>query len=223
MNRSYLYRGEYLHGAKGDVQIKMAACCFVRQENISTESLLDGINPKVEGQKYPETSLQLMQFEREIYMTDLGRVQREEKGKPFFSYLPVEFSVSNCKGIWMCTMSDRPCGLDVQDDRESVKDYKKLANRFYKPGEVKYVEDHGREGFFQIWNRREALGKYTGQGFFGNMPELVEDDSLVEKMEYAGKTVSFFELPLQVPYGRRLYCVLCIEDEEPGPVCSIEF
>ena len=46
------------------------------------------------------------------------------------------------------------------------------------------MAQHGIEGFFDIWVRREAYGKYTGEGFFGNMPKFVSPDkSLIEYVE----------------------------------------
>ena len=220
MNITYLYQGDVVHGVKGDYRIRQAICNFVREENISTESLF---NNKVTIMSEPEISLQLMQFEKELYFGNLGEIERAERGKPFLKNLPIEFSVTNCGDIWACTISDKKCGLDIQDDRKTKKDYLQLAERFYSSKELEYVKETGREGFFQIWVRKETFGKYTGQGFFGEMPEMAKDGCLLNKTEYGDKILNFKPLYPAVNSDKKIYALLCTEDSEAGEISDIEF
>lgn len=103
-------------------------------------------------------------------------IVRTEKGKPFFVHLPVDFSLSHSDMMWMCLFSDKPCGLDVERvDRH--RDWAAIARRCYTPDEQHYVELWGEEGFYEIWVRKEAFGKCTGDGIFGKMPSMVDEQA----------------------------------------------
>lgn len=102
------------------------------------------------------------------------KICRSEEGKPFFENLNIHFSVSHSGNLWACLMGPFNCGLDVQYIKPC--NFTKIAGRFFSQNECKYVESKGLDGFFEIWVRREAFGKYTGEGFFGNMAEFVMPD-----------------------------------------------
>lgn len=94
---------------------------------------------------------------------DASCVLRTGYGKPFFSGLPVEVSVSHTGSLFAVLITGRengPVGLDVQAVRSA--DYGGLAGRFFTPQEQQYVEENGEDGFFCIWTRKEALTKYLG-------------------------------------------------------------
>lgn len=138
-------------------------------------------------------------------------IERDENGKPYFVNLPIEFSISHTEGMWMCIMSDKPCGIDVQVHKKI--DAEKIAERFYKPNEVEFVRVFQEAGFFQIWTRREAYGKMTGNGLWGDTPELVDDNiSLVNKIE------DYYLVDLDM--GDGMSCALCVADKK---VDSITF
>ena len=158
----------------------------------------------------------------ELRETDLG-LQRTEKGKPFIVFAgsgePVpclHVSVSHSGGLWACVVSDRPCGLDLQELRPVAED--RLARRFFFPAEGAYVKNAGLRGFYEIWTRREALAKYTGLGFFGmsgDRPMLVDDTGQpAERVMWDGRTVVFEEIP--APEG--FMAVWCHEEEYEGEV-----
>lgn len=92
-----------------------------------------------------------------------GRILRTERGKPYFQEVPVEFSVSHTGGLWVCLMDAQPVGVDVQEIRSCRRE--KIAERYYTTDEREYVQSRGEPGFFQIWARKEAYAKYTGDGF----------------------------------------------------------
>lgn len=43
-------------------------------------------------------------------------ITRDEKGKPYFTDMNLEFSLSHTGQLWMCMFSGRPCGLDIQEN-----------------------------------------------------------------------------------------------------------
>lgn len=99
------------------------------------------------------------------------KVCRSETGKPFFDSLNIHFSISHSDEIWACVIGPFDCGLDVQYIKPC--NFKKIAGRFFSENEKNYVCEHGLVGFFEIWTRREAYGKFTGEGFFCEMPDFV--------------------------------------------------
>ncbi len=115
---------------------------------------------------------------------------------PTCSGLPrLDVSVTHSGDIWMCLVSDGRCGVDFQYMRS--QNILNIVGRFYTEGEREYIEgggtgqftgsfirtEEGRDGrFFDIWVRREALGKYEGHGFFGNYPDSAPGGILTESL-----------------------------------------
>ncbi len=163
---------------------------------------------------------QVQKFLPELAEADLN-IQRTEKGKPFIvcadsgkAVSGVHVSVSHSGGYWACVVSDRVCGLDLQEMRPAAAE--RLAERFFTLQEGRYVKEAGLPGFYELWTRREALAKYTGLGFFGmsgERPELVDSEGKpAEHVIWAGKTVVFHKL--QTPEG--FMAVWCHEEEKEG-------
>ena len=99
-------------------------------------------------------------------------ILRTEKGKPYFSDIPVQFSVSHTGDIWACIMAagSEPVGLDIQTIRDYS--YAKIADRYYTESEHEYLREKGQDGFFEIWTRKEAYAKYTGKGIGSYLAEF---------------------------------------------------
>lgn len=96
-----------------------------------------------------------------------NEILRTPKGKPYFKEVPVEFSVSHTGSLWVCAMDTETVGVDVQAFRKCRQ--AKIAKRFYTPDEQEYAAAMGEAGFFQIWTRKEAYVKYTGEGLTKEM------------------------------------------------------
>ena len=163
---------------------------------------------------------QVRMMRPELSETGLG-MQRTEKGKPFIVFAgsgqPVprlHVSVSHSGAYWACAVSDRPCGLDLQEVRPAAAE--RLAERFFSDRESAYIKEAGLMGFYELWTRREALAKYTGLGFFGmsgDRPELVDSAGTpAERVIWDGRTVMFEEIP--APEG--FMAVWCHEEEKEG-------
>lgn len=136
------------------------------------------------------------------------QIVREEKGKPYFKGRPLEFSLTHSGLLWMCMVGEKPCGLDLQQIKSCR--YEELAARFFLPSERHYVELWGEEGFFDIWVRKEACCKCTGQGFFSEMPPVTDEDAnLCEKITMGGAEYFLTEISI----SPEIKCAACTAEK----------
>ena len=198
MCKLYLYEGGAPHGKNAYQLIEMAAAMYMAEASFDV----------LEGRDSSATDEPTEFLHKEFLHEDRSfEIAVTEKGKPYFVNLPLEFSVTNSGKLWMCAISENPCGLDLQVAKEGIP-YEKLAKRFYKPIEYQYVKKFGEAAFFKVWTRREAYGKMIGEGFWGDIPALVNDDlTLVDK-------VGEYNLS-EIEVGDGVYCSLCTSDDEP--------
>lgn len=121
-------------------------------------------------------------------------IKRTSGGKPYLD-LPREegkrslpgISITHSGDIWMCLFSDSDCGIDFQYVRSGSKE--KIADRFFTEGEKEYIENGG--DFFDVWCRREALGKYTCGGWFGSYPDSCPGGGLKDNVTIDGTQLHF--------------------------------
>ena len=96
---------------------------------------------------------------------DLSALRRERTpdGKPFFSDCPVQFSLSHCRGMVCCGLSDSPLGVDVESPRPFSR---RLVERVCTQEELAWLEaqpDRER-GFLVLWTLKESVMKLSGKG-----------------------------------------------------------
>ena len=144
----------------------------------------------------------------------VNRWSEAERGKPYFADLPVHFNVSHSGMLWVCMVGDAPCGIDIQVGQEmNVRKYDNIIRRYYPPNEQDFCEKYGTEGFFRIWAHREALGKYTGEGFYGKMPDFVGSDGRLNievTLPGTGEKVYVKDEPI----GPDIYLAYCTAGED---------
>ncbi len=127
-----------------------------------------------------------------------------EKDKPYFEGSHIHFSISHSKGLLAVLVGQGPCGVDLQLVTDA--DFEKIAKRHFKESEVKYVDAWGEYGFFTLWTMREAFGKFTGQGFYGDHPDYVsKDGKLLEIGNFQGKPFRMTSIDM----GEDLFCACC--------------
>ncbi len=97
-------------------------------------------------------------------------ILRTERGKPYFKEVPVEFSVSHTGRLWVCLIDRDPVGVDIQYMRKCRRE--PIAGRYFTPDEQEYATAMGEAGFFQIWTRKEAYVKFTGEGINEKMKDV---------------------------------------------------
>lgn len=146
------------------------------------------------------------------------------KGKPYFTDININFSISHTsnredielkphtniskKTIWGCAFSDCEIGLDLQFVRQ-VK-YGEIAEKYFSELENEFIRKYGINGFFQVWTRREAIGKAVAEGFFINDSDFKgsvgENFELLQEIEYQGKNLELFTHR----FAENLWCSCCI-------------
>ena len=135
-----------------------------------------------------ETSIYFINNERRVSGGDLLRncwenyrpgspmppIEKTEKGKPYFRDSDLFLSISHSGAYWACAFSPREIGLDIQVMKNDPA-FGRIGDRFFSAKESDYYKENQaepearREAFYKIWTKREALGKYLGEGFYFDM------------------------------------------------------
>lgn len=102
--------------------------------------------------------------ETEFGLTDRFPFLYGEKGKPFFTQIPLYFSISHSRCAVGAAVSKSETGLDITDDR-SVRN--ELASRICSSRELNaFNRSKDKRRFLrQLWCKKESLVKRTGEGF----------------------------------------------------------
>lgn len=135
------------------------------------------------------------------------------KGKPFFKNSNTHFSISHSEGLWACLIGPSCCGLDVQYIKPC--NYNKIAGRFFSEKEALYISENGLTAFYKIWTRREAYAKYSGEGFFGVMPDLIDDQGELKDTLECGDHIVRFE---ETDIAEGFRATLCVDAEFDGNI-----
>ena len=129
-------------------------------------------------------------------------------GRPFFDapHAPF-FNLSHSGELAAAAFGDAQVGIDIQvhDNRLSLQ---KLAARWFSEEEQQTLaRAHATEDvFFELWTKKEALGKYLGIG----LSPLVKKDTL----SLAAKHGVFFETT-KLDYGGKRYTLTVCSAERP--------
>lgn len=104
-------------------------------------------------------------------------------GKPYFSNIPLYFSLSHSGNQILCACSEQEIGADLQ--KVTGIDGKKIAGHYFSKTEKDYLsgisdETMAKEEFFRLWTRKEAYGKLMGDGVLKvvNVSLLEDPESL---------------------------------------------
>ena len=96
--------------------------------------------------------------------------QYVKNGKPYFRDYPFYFNLSHSGDYVFCVLSLSEVGADIQ--QQSNKDNERLAERFFSAQEIAALQGCKEEKnvlFYQLWTRKEAYGKLTGEGIASTM------------------------------------------------------
>ena len=83
-------------------------------------------------------------------------------GKPELEQGGLRISLSHTRGAVACAVSAFPVGVDVEPLGRKVRDWKRLAERYYTPEERSCIDSP--EQFLEVWTRKEAYLKRDGRG-----------------------------------------------------------
>ena len=137
-----------------------------------------------------------------------------ENGKPYmdgFEY----FSISHTGSVWAVLVSERECGLDIQHARSC--NALSIAGRFYHPDDAAAVTamheedpEKGRDEFFRLWARREAMVKaFGGSAADSDIPSVSG-----ECAEYRGAPCRIIDICM--PDLPELYAAVCVRGDAPA-------
>lgn len=115
--------------------------------------------------------------ENQFGFTDTSPFIIGEKGKPYFSQIPLYFSMSHSKCAVGAAVSDIEVGFDITDGR-SIRE--ELAERICSPAELyKFNRSKNKQEFLrQLWCKKESLVKRTGEGFSKGFADIDTTEAL---------------------------------------------
>ena len=120
-----------------------------------------------------------------------------EQGKPQIVNFPKKFNLSHSGDYVVCAVGDGEVGADIQ---KWVPYKERTAERFFAPTEWKLLQElpasQRTELFYRLWSRKEAYGKYTGQGIGSAVGEDFSDEQ-----NWQEKQICFRERVLEDSYS----------------------
>lgn len=96
-------------------------------------------------------------------------IKRTSLGKPYFEGNPLFVSLSHTEGTAAVVIADFPVGIDIEKAGRSLPSrdtIKKLEKKYFSPAENEIVS-RGDMSFLEMWVRKEAAVKLTGDGISG--------------------------------------------------------
>lgn len=109
-----------------------------------------------------------------------------EHGKPSLSEYPhIHFSLSHCRNAVLCAIDSRPVGADIERLRTFTPS---LLRYTMSPSEQDTIlhSPTPQLTFTELWTRKEALLKLTGQGVGSNMHDIL----LPQRLQDEGITIT---------------------------------
>ena len=133
----------------------------------------------VEGQTPHEAGRQLL---AQMYLAQTGKplppVRKTPRGKPYLEGDPVYFSISHTRHHAFCVLSDRPVGIDAEEQTRIIPPL--LAQKILSPSELTRYEaaPDKNEALLRLWVLKEARSKFLGTGLTGypNHTDFSPDD-----------------------------------------------
>ena len=120
-----------------------------------------------------------------------------EHGKPQIVNFPKKFNLSHSGDYVVCAVGDGEVGADIQ---KWVPYKERTAERFFAKEEWKLLQEteveKRTELFYRLWSRKEAYGKYTGQGIGSAVGEDFSDEQ-----NWQEKQICFRERVLEDSYS----------------------
>ena len=139
-----------------------------------------------DGQTGHEAAWQLLEtMYRQKTGEALPEVARTPLGKPYFVSAPAYFSLSHTKRHAFCVISDRPVGVDAEEEDRKIN--LALADKILSAGERAQFDRAAdqRLALLRFWVLKEAQKKCTGQGLqpYPRDTDFSLDDSRVQTID----------------------------------------
>ncbi len=111
-------------------------------------------------------------------------------GKPYAEGLDIHFSLSHSGNLAVCAISDKPVGIDVEQNKKANFN---VARRCFTKAELQYVlsrKEKSQQRFFEVWTKKEAYVKLLGTGIQDFLKFNVVGNKTIDTIFYQNYTVS---------------------------------
>lgn len=108
---------------------------------------------------------------RSYYNAELpGEPKYNQYGKPLFTDIGAEVSISHCSGGVCCAVSEKPVGADMEN---VITDYYKLVSYVLSENEqhLLHEADSPEKLFTEMWTQKEAFLKMKGTGLINKLSD----------------------------------------------------
>lgn len=94
-----------------------------------------------------------------------GEIKRTDLGKPYIDY-PLHIGVTHTDDICIVGICEKNFGIDCEKSDRHMARYESIMQRFFTESERVYIEstENKRYAFLDIWVKKEAYVKFTGEG-----------------------------------------------------------
>lgn len=97
-----------------------------------------------------------------------------ENEKPFLKNDKLKFNVSHSGNSVFVCLGYNDIGADVEEMKEAPF---YIMKTIFHENEIKYIENSSadlqkNQRFYEVWTRKEAYGKYTGEGLFDEIKDV---------------------------------------------------
>ena len=124
-----------------------------------------------------------------LYRQYIGRAVPQvliaERGKPYYADSSVHFSITHTKGHVFCALSERPIGIDAEEQSRDID--LRLADKILSPGERAQFDEakDQRLALLKLWVLKEAAAKRSGEGLRGypRHTDFSPDDLRVQRID----------------------------------------
>ncbi len=152
---------------------------YLSREHLQTDGIVSGERIKtdgmVSGKRMQTDGIVSGEGEPADFRLE---IVRDSHGKPYAaSRSDISFSVTHTEDWWICAVGkagNGSLGIDAEKKARCVKKPAALARRFFHAAEAARVaeaadvsHENSRDLFLNIWVRKEAYLKYTGEGLPG--------------------------------------------------------
>ena len=98
-----------------------------------------------------------------------GKVLRTSLGKPFLENDYLYVGVTHTQSVLIIGVSKEYFGIDCESKSRIPKNPQRVMNRFFTENERQFIlnSENQSEAFLDIWVRKEAFVKFTGEGISG--------------------------------------------------------
>ena len=97
-----------------------------------------------------------------------GEIKRTLLGKPYIDY-PLCIGVTHTDDVIIIALDEKSFGIDAENVSRMMTRQDSIARRFFTENERKFIEESPdkQNTFLEIWVKKEAYVKYTGEGVPG--------------------------------------------------------